>query len=263
MKRLLPVLALVACSNADLEAERDVLSEQLATLEKKMETTTQQKDALDRRVMALQSQLQSQQSDRKSEADRLQAELDSLTQKEIFRRLEIKQGAKLSAILHTSLGDVECVLFPKDSPKTVLNFVSLAEGSRSWLDPRTREYTDRPLYDGVVFHRVIPGFMIQGGDPLGNGMGGPGYTFDDETDNGLGFTKEGLLAMANSGPNTNGSQFFITEGKRLPTHLNGKHTVFGDCSGAMDVVKTIAKTKTRRGNKPVKAVQIERIEIRR
>ncbi len=263
MKRLLPVLALVACSNTDLQAERDVLAEQLATLEKKLETTTQQKTVLDRRVMALQSQLQSQQSDRKSEADRLQAELDSLTQKEIFRRLEIKKGAKLSAILHTSLGDVECILFPQESPKTVLNFVSLAEGSRSWLDPRTREYTDRPLYDGVVFHRVIPGFMIQGGDPLGNGMGGPGYTFDDETDNGLGFNKEGLLAMANSGPNTNGSQFFITEGKRLPDHLNGKHTIFGDCSGAMDVVKTIAQTKTSRRKKPVKDVQIERIEIRR
>jgi peptidyl-prolyl cis-trans isomerase A (cyclophilin A) len=263
MKRLLPILALVACSNADLEAERDAMASQLATLEKKLETTTQQKSALDRRVMALQAQLQSQQSDRKSEADRMQAELDSLTQKEIFRRLEIKKGAKLSAILHTSLGDVECVLFPLESPKTVLNFVSLAEGSRSWLDPRTREYTDRPLYDGVVFHRVIPGFMIQGGDPLGNGMGGPGYTFDDETDNGLGFTKEGLLAMANSGPNTNGSQFFITEGKRLPDHLNGKHTIFGDCSGAMDVVKTIAKTKTNRRKKPDTDVQIERIEIRR
>lgn len=263
MKKLLPLLALVACSNADLEADRDQLSEELGTLKKSHETTLQEKAALDRRVMALQAQLQSQQSDRKAESNRLQAELDNLTRKEIFRRLGIQEGAKLSAVLHTSLGDLECTLFPKDAPKTVLNFVSLAEGTRSWLDPRTREYTERPLYDGVVFHRVIPGFMIQGGDPLGNGMGGPGYTFDDETDNGVGFTKEGLLAMANSGPNTNGSQFFITEGKRLPTHLNGKHTIFGDCSGAMDVVKTIAQTKTSRRNKPATDVQIERIEIRR
>jgi len=263
MRRLLPFLALVACSDKDVAAERDALTEQVGTLEKKLETTTKQKEALDRRVMALQSQLQSQQSDRKAESDRLQAELENLTRKEIFRRLEISESGKISAVLHTSLGDLECKLFPQEAPKTVLNFVSLAEGSRSWLDPRTREYTDRALYDGVIFHRVIPGFMIQGGDPLGNGMGGPGYTFDDETDNGLGFSKEGLLAMANSGPNTNGSQFFITEGKRLPDHLNGKHTVFGDCSGSMDVVKTISKTKTSRRNKPVTDVQIERIEIRR
>jgi peptidyl-prolyl cis-trans isomerase A (cyclophilin A) len=262
MIRLLPILALVACSNKGLEAERDGLQEQVTTLEKKLGTITQQKGALDRRVTALQAQLASQQSDRKAESGRLQAELDNLTRKEIFRRLEIEDGAKLGAVLHTSMGNIECELFPKESPKTVLNFVSLAEGSRSWLDPRTREYTDRALYDGVVFHRVIPGFMIQGGDPLGNGMGGPGYTFDDETDNGLGFDREGLLAMANSGPNTNGSQFFITEGARFPTHLSGKHTVFGACT-SLDVVKTIARVKANRRKKPEKDVLIERIEIRR
>jgi len=262
MFKLLPILALVACSNPGLEAERDDLQAQVGDLEEKLETMGEQKSALDRRVLALQAQLQSQQSDRKAESERLQAELDSLTRKEIFRRLEISQGESLGAVFHTSMGDIECELFPGKSPKTVLNFVSLAEGSRSWLDPRTREYTDRPLYDGVIFHRVIPGFMIQGGDPLGNGMGGPGYTFDDETDNGLGFDREGLLAMANSGPNTNGSQFFITEGARLPTHLSGKHTVFGAC-GSLDVVKTIARVKSNRRKKPAKDVVIERVEIRR
>lgn len=262
MMRVLPVLALVGCGAADLEAERDVLQERVGTLERELNSVSQQKEALDRRVTALQSQLTSQQSDQQAEVERLQEELSTLNRSELFRRMEIEDGAELNAVLETTMGNIECELYPSKAPKTVFNFVSLAEGSRPWQDPRTRQWTERPLYENVIFHRVIPGFMIQGGDPMGNGMGGPGYTFVDETDNGLGFDREGLLAMANSGPNTNGSQFFITEGNRLPTHLSGKHTVFGACKD-LDVVKTIARVQANRRNKPLKDVVIERITIQR
>ena len=262
MMKLLPILALVGCGSADMEAERDALQERVGTLERELNQVAQQKEALDRRVTSLQSQLNSQQSDLQSEMERLQEELSSLNRGEMFRRMGIAQGDSLKAVIKTTMGEIECTLFPTESPRTVMNFVTLAEGSRPWLDPRTREMTNRPLYADVIFHRVIPGFMIQGGDPQGNGMGGPGYKFADETDNGLGFDREGLLAMANSGPNTNGSQFFITEGDRLPTHLNGRHTIFGECKN-LDVVKTIARVQTNRRSKPLKDVVIESIEIQR
>ena len=262
MIKWLSVLVLVACGSADLEAERDALSEKVSTLETKLERVTQEKEALDARVTMLQSRLSDQKSELQADVERLKEEINTMEKVEIYRRLGIKKGQPLKAVLETTMGSIPCDLFPDQAPKTVLNFVSLAEGGRAWLDPRTREYTDRPLYEGVLFHRVIPGFMIQGGDPLGNGTGGPGYTFVDETDNGLGFDREGLLAMANSGPNTNGSQFFITEGERLPAHLNGRHTVFGAC-GALDVVKTIARVQSNRRNKPQTDVVIERIAIKR
>ena len=262
MMKLLPILALVGCGSADMEAERDALQERVGTLERELNQVAQQKEALARRVTSLQSQLNSQQSDLQSEMERLQEELSSLNRGEMFRRMGIAQGDSLKAVIKTTMGEIECTLFPTESPRTVMNFVTLAEGSRPWLDPRTREMTNRPLYADVIFHRVIPGFMIQGGDPQGNGMGGPGYKFADETDNGLGFDREGLLAMANSGPNTNGSQFFITEGDRLPTHLNGRHTIFGECKN-LDVVKTIARVQTNRRSKPLKDVVIESIEIQR
>jgi len=167
------------------------------------------------------------------------------------------------AILHTTKGDIEVRLFPDHAPKTVRNFVELAEGTKEWTDPRTRQKTNAKLYDGTIFHRVIPGFMIQGGDPLGTGTGNPGYRFEDEFSPELKFDKPGLLAMANAGPATNGSQFFITVG---PTpHLQGKHTIFGSVAddASRKVVDAIAGTRTGRGDVPVEPVVIEKVTVER
>jgi peptidyl-prolyl cis-trans isomerase A (cyclophilin A) len=165
-----------------------------------------------------------------------------------------------SAIFHTTAGDLTCELFPSNAPKTVKNFIGLANGTKEWTDPQNGQKTTRPLYDGTIFHRVIPGFMIQGGDPLGQGTGGPGYSFEDEFDSSLTFDRPGRLAMANSGPNTNGSQFFITE---VPTpHLNGRHTIFGQCDDAsVELVKKIARMPTTQGDRPVDPVKIKHIQI--
>jgi len=142
----------------------------------------------------------------------------------------------------------------------VKNFIGLATGTKEWTDPQTGQKTTRPLYDGTIFHRVIPSFMIQGGDPLGQGTGGPGYQFEDEFDSSVTFYRPGRLAMANSGPNTNGSQFFITE---VPTpHLNGKHTIFGQCDDAsVELIKKIARMPTSRGDRPVNPVMINHLQI--
>ena len=176
-----------------------------------------------------------------------------------LERAKISRDSKLHASLKTNQGVIGCELYPDRAPLTVSNFVGLAEGTFEWTDPKTGESVQgKPLYDGVVFHRIIEKFMIQGGDPLGSGRGGPGYRFDDEADNGLTFDQEGLLAMANAGPQTNGSQFFITTSK--PGHLNGKHTIFGKCD--MEVVQTIAKVPVR-GSTPLEPVVIEHIEIER
>ena len=138
----------------------------------------------------------------------------------------------LYAVFHTSKGKIVCVLFEKEAPKTVANFTGLAEGTKEWTDPKTRTKVKKRFYDGLIFHRVIPNFMIQGGDPLGTGTGGPGYKFEDEFSANLKFDKPGRLAMANAGPNTNGSQFFITH---VPTpHLNNAHTIFGEVKGSAD-----------------------------
>jgi peptidyl-prolyl cis-trans isomerase A (cyclophilin A) len=168
---------------------------------------------------------------------------------------------ELYATLKTNKGDIEVKLFPNHAPKTVANFTELAEGKREWRNPETGEANTRPLYDGTVFHRVIPGFMIQGGDPLGNGRGGPGYQFGDEFHPDLRFDRPYLLAMANAGPGTNGSQFFITVG---PTpHLNRKHTIFGEVADAESraIVDAIAATNTDRSDRPLNDVVIERVEI--
>jgi len=153
---------------------------------------------------------------------------------------------EMYATFQTSMGDIVVKLMPQKAPKTVENFVGLAEGTREWTDPRTGQKQKTPLYDGTVFHRVIPQFMIQGGDPLGTGTGGPGYRFADEIGPDNKFSKAGLLAMANAGPNTNGSQFFITE---VPTpHLDRGHTIFGEVVKGGDLVAKIAKAgnaKTR------------------
>ena len=167
----------------------------------------------------------------------------------------------LTATLTTTQGTVTVRLFPDHAPKTVRNFVELAEGGREWTDPRTGAVTKGKLYDGTIFHRVISGFMIQGGDPLGTGTGGPGYQFGDEIHPDLRFDKPYLLAMANAGPGTNGSQFFITVG---PTPwLNGKHTVFGEVIGGADVVDEISRVRTARGDRPVTDVVLQSVTIER
>jgi peptidyl-prolyl cis-trans isomerase A (cyclophilin A) len=170
---------------------------------------------------------------------------------------------QLHATLKTTRGDIRVELFPNHAPKTVRNFTELAEGSREWVDPRTGEKTTAPLYDGTVFHRVIRGFMIQGGDPLGTGTGGPGYRFADEFHPELSFDRPYLLAMANAGPGTNGSQFFITVG---PTpHLNRRHTIFGEVADGPSraVVDAIASTETAASDRPVEDVVITSVEVER
>src|SRR6201997_5913655 len=158
----------------------------------------------------------------------------------------------LTATLTTTQGTVVVRLFPDHAPKTVRNFVELAEGGREWTNPVTRVKSKDKLYDGTIFHRVITNFMIQGGDPLGNGTGGPGYKFGDEIHPDLAFDRPYLLAMANAGPGTNGSQFFITT---VPTpHLNGRHTIFGEEIEGSDVVDAISRVRTGRDDRPVEDV---------
>ena len=167
----------------------------------------------------------------------------------------------LTATLTTTQGTVTVRLFPDHAPKTVRNFVELAEGGREWTNPVTRVKSKDKLYDGTIFHRVITNFMIQGGDPLGNGTGGPGYKFADEIHPDLRFDKPYLLAMANSGPGTNGSQFFITT---APTPwLSGKHTIFGEVIGGADVVDKISRVQTVPGDRPVTDVVLQSVTIQR
>ena len=167
----------------------------------------------------------------------------------------------LTATLRTNRGAVKVRLFPDHAPKTVRHFVELAEGSREWTNPATSQQSQDKLYDGTIFHRVIPDFMIQGGDPLGTGTGGPGYQFGDEIHPDLAFDRPYLLAMANAGPGTNGSQFFITT---VPTPwLNRKHTIFGEVIDGSDVVEQISRVQTSRGDRPVTDVVLESVEIGR
>src|ERR1700689_2698841 len=167
----------------------------------------------------------------------------------------------LTATLRTSQGTVQVRLFPDHAPKTVANFVEFAGGRREWTAPRTPQATTGRLYDGTVLHRVIPRFMIQGGDPLGTGTGGPGYKFGDEIHPDLRFNRPYLLAMANAGPGTNGSQFFITT---VPTpHLNGKHTIFGEVIDGSDVVEGISQVQTSRNDRPAQDVVLESVSIER
>ena len=166
------------------------------------------------------------------------------------------------ATLHTSAGDIEVRLFPDHAPKTVRNFVELSDGTKEWRDAGTgQRQQGRPLYSGTIFHRVIPNFMIQGGDPQGTGRGGPGYQFEDEIHPELTFTRPYLLAMANAGPGTNGSQFFITV---APTPwLNRKHTIFGEVTEGQQVVDTIAAVPTGPGDRPRQDVVLESVTVER
>ena len=161
----------------------------------------------------------------------------------------------------TTEGNFTVRLYDAEAPRTVENFVGLAEGTKEWTDPRSNRRVTQPYYDGGIFHRVIDGFMIQGGDPLGQGIGGPGYTFADEFHPSLRHTKAGILSMANRGPNTNGGQFFITLG---PTpHLDDRHSVFGEVVEGMDVVRAIGSTRTGDRDRPVKDIVIQSVKIRR
>ena len=165
-----------------------------------------------------------------------------------------------TATFTTSMGTVKVRLMPEHAPTTVANFVELARGERQWRDPRDGRSKTEPLYEGTIFHRVIPDFMIQGGDPEGSGRGGPGYQFEDECPpSGPKFDRPGLLAMANAGPNTNGSQFFVTVA--ATPWLNGKHTIFGEVIEGMDVVKAISTTSTGPQDRPRKDVVIEKLQI--
>jgi peptidyl-prolyl cis-trans isomerase A (cyclophilin A) len=175
-----------------------------------------------------------------------------LQAKDVIKMSNIPEGkGDLYAVFQTSRGNIVVKLFEKDAPKTVANFVGLATGKQEWVDPRTGQKSKAKLYDGTAFHRVIPQFMIQGGDPLGTGTGGPGYRFEDEFQSGRKFDRPGLLAMANAGPNTNGSQFFITE--VATPHLNNRHTIFGEVVKGQDLVPQIA----RAGNAQTKLDHVE------
>ena len=165
-----------------------------------------------------------------------------------------------TAIIDTSLGVITCTLFTKEAPNTVANFVGLATGTKEFKDPATNEMVKRPFYNGLIFHRVISGFMIQGGDPLGTGMGGPGYQFANENTN-ASFSKPGVLAMANAGPNTNGSQFFITV---APTpNLQGSYNVFGQVIAGQEVADKISNVPTGPQDKPITPVVIKSITIQK
>lgn len=175
---------------------------------------------------------------------------------------DAEKGVKeMIATMETTQGTIKIRLFHKEAPKTVANFVGLAEGTKEYTDPKTGNKTKGHFYDGLIFHRVIPGFMIQGGDPLGTGTGGPGYEFEDEFSPNLRHNKPGILSMANAGPGTNGSQFFITD---APTpHLDNRHSVFGEVTDGLDVVKKIANVSRNAMDKPKEDVKITKLTITR
>lgn len=236
---LLLTLFLAGCKDQALIDENDKLKQRVADLERAGARLEKDNDAL-------KAQLRSVQDSKKAEED-----------KQKLASLGFDPNKKLTATFVTSLGDIHCTLHPLEAPDTVANFVGLAKGEREWTDPDGHK-VKRPLYDGTIFHRVIPEFMIQGGDPLGTGFGGPGYEFADEITPEMTFSKPGLLAMANAGPNTNGSQFFITDS--TPTNLNGKHTIFGDCGDAA-VVSAISHSPRDGTDKPNTPVVLKRVVI--
>ncbi len=173
--------------------------------------------------------------------------------------LRAAHGPGVYAVFQTSMGEIVCRLFTAEAPKTCENFIGLAEGSKEWTDPKTRAKVKRRFYDGLQFHRVIPDFMIQGGCPLGSGTGGPGYEFADEFHPSLKFDRPGLLAMANAGPNTNGSQFFITEA--ATQWLTNRHSIFGEVVAGLDLVTKITHVPRDPHDHPRAPVSIVRLEI--
>lgn len=181
--------------------------------------------------------------------------------KAIEKKASAKKEKGMYATFETSMGNIVCKLFEKETPVTVANFVGLANGTKEWTDPNNGQKVKKHFYDGLIFHRVIPNFMIQGGCPLGNGTGGPGYNFKDEIVSSLKFDKPGLLAMANSGPNTNGSQFFITTVST--PWLNGRHTIFGVVVEGQDVVVAIGNVPRGQADHPNTPVILKKVTIKK
>lgn len=197
---------------------------------------------------------------RMAEIETLRKQLKEQKAATVTARIGLESdNSELYANIETSLGNIKIRLFWKESPYIVQNFVTLANGTREWVDPSTSSKQKKPFYDGLTFHRVIEGFMIQGGDPLGSGRGGPGYTIPDEISPNLSHNKPGIVAMANAGPDTNGSQFFILDEMHL--ELDGKYSIFGEVVDGLDVVHNIAKVKKDDQDKPIEPVYIKHITI--
>jgi peptidyl-prolyl cis-trans isomerase A (cyclophilin A) len=242
-------LAASACNAKELEEKNQKLAADLQTCEANLRSAEQGRKNLERKLSQV------------SQAP----PPPPVDVAAVGEALGVKPGEKLYATFQTSMGNLVVELFWEKAPKTVTNFVQLAEGSKEWTDPKTGQKVKRPLYDKTVFHRVIPDFMIQGGDPLGNGTGGPGYKFEDEFHPDLKHTGPGVLSMANSGPNTNGSQFFITE-KATPW-LDRRHSVFGVVTEGADLIPKITRVEKdpadAQRSKPKVDVVLKRVLIGR
>jgi peptidyl-prolyl cis-trans isomerase A (cyclophilin A) len=250
LSSLLVVLTLAfsggACANAELEEKVKTLEDKNAALEKDLKAAEQAKRNLQQKLA------------------QAAAAPPRVNTDDVAKTLGIKPGEKLYATFESSAGTLVAELFWEKAPNTVINFVQLAEGTKEWTDPTTGKMVKRPLYNGTIFHRVIPDFMIQGGDPLGTGTGGPGYRFADEFHPELRHIGPGVLSMANSGRNTNGSQFFITE-KDTPW-LDGRHTVFGKVVTGAELIPKITRVEKAdgpEGSKPKVDIVLKRVAIGR
>ncbi len=237
-----------ACAKPELEQKLHDLEAQNAQCQADLKATEQAKRNLQQKL----AQAQQQPPPPKVNLD------------EVGKTLGVKPGEKLFAVFETSMGSITAELFWEKAPKTVTNFVQLAEGGKEWINPKTNEKTTSPLYTGTIFHRVIPDFMIQGGDPLGTGTGGPGYRFEDEFHPELKHVGVGVLSMANSGRNTNGSQFFITE-KDTPW-LDNRHSVFGKAITGLELIPKITRVEKadgEGGSKPKVDIVLKKVIIKR
>jgi len=247
-------LALAGCQDKALIERADALSKEVDALKGKLNTLESDKSALQARLKASEARVKA--LEETARAAEKKAFVD-----ETANALGVKAGQPLFATFKTSMGDIVVELFWEKTPRTVRNFVELAEGKKAWTDPKTNQSVTKKLYDGTIFHRVIPNFMIQGGDPLGSGMGGPGYKFSDEFVAELKHDAPGTLSMANSGPNTNGSQFFLTE---VPTpHLDGRHTVFGRVTSGLELIGQIARVEKGAQDRPKTDVVLKSVVIGR
>ncbi len=242
------LVAATSCSAKELEEKNQKLETDLAKCQDNLKGAEAAKRNLEKRL-----------------AQSTPPPAPAVNVEETAKALGIKPGDKLYATFDTTMGAIVIELFWEKVPNTVTNFVQLAEGAKEWTDPKSGKQMKKPLYDGTVFHRVIPDFMIQGGDPLGNGTGGPGYKFADEFNPTLRHDGPGVLSMANSGRNTNGSQFFITE-KATPW-LDGKHSVFGKVTEGADLIPKITRVEKAKddpsGSKPAKDIVLKRVLIGR
>jgi peptidyl-prolyl cis-trans isomerase A (cyclophilin A) len=239
----------VACANAELEQKVKELEEKNAALDRDLKAAKQAERGLEQRL---------------AQAQKAPPSTPKLSIEDASKALGVKPGEKIFATFETSMGTLVAEIYWEKAPATALNFVQLAEGTKEWTDPKSNQKVKRPLYDGTIFHRVIPDFMIQGGDPAGTGAGGPGYRFDDEFTPDLRHVGPGILSMANSGRNTNGSQFFITE-KDTPW-LDDRHSVFGKMIEGLDLIPKITRVEKSdgpKGSKPKVDVVLKKVTIGR